>query len=115
MDYGITQAWGLLDKIWFNWESWDLDRGGKWKIEPDYDCVKTYSQSGMIEKLSGDFHLDSDVVLQNIKDYTKHLQVPLEKWEHHTKRAKEARLVSVINENCKIRNIPRHKNYVKMC
>lgn len=29
MKYSITQAWGFLDKIWLNQETWKLDTGGK--------------------------------------------------------------------------------------
>ena len=40
MECSITQAWGLLDKIQFNLETWKLDTGSKGGVEPDYDCIK---------------------------------------------------------------------------
>lgn len=43
----------------------------------------------MVDKLSRDFHLDSDFVLHIIKDYIEHLQVTEANWEHYTKRVNQ--------------------------
>lgn len=71
---------GVLDKIHANRESWYLEKGGDGGIEINYDCIKSYTLSGKVGELSEKFHFDSDVVLQIIRDYTKHLQVHKEKW-----------------------------------
>lgn len=64
MDYSISQAWGLLDKIRFNQETWNLDKGGKGGVEHGFDCVKTFSQAGKVKDISGDYHVNIDIVLQ---------------------------------------------------
>lgn len=73
MECNVNQAWRLLDKICVNHGSCELDKGNDGRVELDYDCSKTYSQSGKVDKLSGNFHVDPDVVLQIIKYYTEHL------------------------------------------
>lgn len=70
LESSITQAWGLLGKIWFNQETWDLDKGGKGGVEPIYDCVKTFSESSKIKEISKDHHLDADIILHILKDFS---------------------------------------------
>lgn len=102
MEYTIAQAWALLDNIDISHEAWELDQGGEGGVEVDYDCIKSFSNTGKVEEPCGDFYLDSDIVLWIIKTYTKHLHVPKEKREQYKEPPKEDTLVSIINHSSKM-------------
>lgn len=69
----VSRAWELLDNIRVNHEAWGINEGGGGGVEIDYDCIKTYLKIGRVDKLSEDFYLDPDIVLQVVQRYAKFL------------------------------------------
>ena len=51
MDFSISQAWGLLDKIRQNAESWYLCSKEKKKVDPDYDSIKFFSKTSKMKNI----------------------------------------------------------------
>ena len=45
MDYSITKAWALLNRIRRNRESWFSDLGSEGGIEIDYDCIHAFQKN----------------------------------------------------------------------
>ena len=72
-----------------------MEKVGEGGIELNYDCIKKFLKTGMVEDIVADFHLDSDIVLQMIQTYTEHLKVPKEKWERYEPPKKKAQVATM--------------------
>ena len=42
MDFTISQAWKMLDKIRHNRETWSFDIGDEGDLKIEHDCIKTF-------------------------------------------------------------------------
>ena len=76
MDFSISKAWQLLDRVRRTRESWSFDIGGEGGIEIDYDCIHAGQKTGKVEDLAKELHLDTDIVLHVIKSFTEHIEAP---------------------------------------
>lgn len=88
MDFSVTQAWGLLDKIRVNTDSWYPILEEKRGVEPDYDCVKLFFKSSKMKNVSNELHVGTDSALQGLKDFSEFLQVPKQDFFGQTKNNK---------------------------
>ena len=49
MEFTVTQAWELLERIHRNRETWGFDLGGEGGIEVEYDCLNAYKETGKVK------------------------------------------------------------------
>ena len=78
MDFTITQAWNLLNKIRNNRETWSFNIGDEGGLKVEHDCIKAFAKTGQIDELAGNFHLDSNIILHIVQSFTEHIQAPKE-------------------------------------
>jgi hypothetical protein len=83
MEYPVTKAWELLERIRRNRETWSFNIGGEGGIEIDYDCINAFNQTGKVDDLAKDLHLDTNIVLHVIKSFTEHIEAPKKDWIHY--------------------------------
>jgi hypothetical protein len=62
MDYSITNAWVLIDKMRRNREYWFIDLGSEVSVEINYDCLHAFIKIGKVEELASDLYLDDGIV-----------------------------------------------------
>ena len=60
MEFTVTQAWELLERIRRKRETWGFDLGGEGGIEVEYDCLNAYKETGKVKETADEFHLDDD-------------------------------------------------------
>ena len=76
MDYPIAKASDLLNRTRRNREAWNFKLGSKGGVEIEYDCIHAFKESGHVDDLTKELHLDSDLVLQVVKSFTEHIRAP---------------------------------------
>ena len=89
MDYSIKKAWRLLDKICSNREAWSFDLGSDGGVEIEYDCIRAFQKTGLVDDLAKDMHLDTDIVLQVLKKFTEEMGAPKKGWTGYVPPPKE--------------------------
>ena len=96
MDYSIKKAWQLLDKIRSNREAWSFDLGSDGGVEIEYDCIRAFQKTGLVDDLAKDMHLDTDIVLQVLKTFTEEMGAPKKGWTGYVPPPKEEKLIQQV-------------------
>ena len=102
MDFTITQAWKLLDKLKQTRESWYPDLGDVGEFEIEYDCIKAYQKTGEIEGIAKRNKIDTETVLQVLHVLAEEMRIPKEGWykfDNPVKKQppKEKKIIAHIN------------------
>ncbi len=96
MEFTVTQAWELLERIRRNRETWGFDLEGEGGIEVEYDCLNAYKETGKVKETADEFNLDDDIILQIIQSFTEHIEAPKKDWLQYTPPPKPVEEVQAI-------------------
>ena len=75
----IEFRWDLLERIKHNSEDWDLDEGKESSITPEFDCVKSFMDTGVFHGFSAKYGLDSEIVATFCESFATYVDLPKEK------------------------------------
>ena len=89
MEITVAKAWNLLDRIRNNRETWSFDIGNEGGLKVEHDCIKAFLETGKIENMADDFHLDSDIISHIVQSFTDHIKAPKQGWTGYKKDAIE--------------------------
>ena len=68
----------LLERIKCNSEDWELDEGKELRIEPKFDCVKSFMNTDAFRKFSTKYGLDSEIIASFCESFATHVDLPKE-------------------------------------
>ena len=83
MDFSISKAWQLLEKIRSNRENWSFNMGRDGGIEIEHECLRDFQKTGIPDDLAKEMHLDTDIVLHVLKSFTEHINAPKKGWTQY--------------------------------
>ena len=97
----IEFKWYLLERIQHNAENWEIDKGEESVINYEYDCIKSFVETDIFNKLSAKFGLDSHIVVDIYKSFASHINIPKEKWSKHHEPFKDiCKQNEIVNDDC---------------
>src|SRR3954463_9640642 len=116
----IDAKWELLERIQRNTEDWEIDKGKESGINYEYDCIKSFVETASFNKFSAKFGLDSQLLVDFLKSFASHLNMPKENWIKHHEPFKEFfKENEIANDNCNMHDpIPENEvlyKHVNFC
>ena len=90
MDFTISQAWKMLDKIRHNRETWSFDIGDEGGLKIEHDCIKAFVATGQVDELAKEHHVDTDIVLHVLQSVAEQIKAPKKGWIGYGKPAEKA-------------------------
>src|ERR1041384_7313162 len=97
----IDAKWELLERIQRNTEDWEIDKGKESGIIYEYDCIKSFVETASFNKFSAKFGLDSQLLVDFLKSFASHLNMPKENWIKHHEPFKEiCKENEIVNDDC---------------
>src|ERR1044071_3205868 len=116
----IDAKWELLERIQHNTEDWEIDKGKESGIVYEYDCIKSFVETASFNKFSAKFGLDSQLLVDFLKSFASHLNIPKENWIKHHEPFKEiCKENEIVNDDCNMHDpIPENEvlyKHVNFC
>src|ERR1044071_9030667 len=97
----IDAKWELLERIQRNTEDWEIDKGKESGIIYEYDCIKSFVETASFNKFSAKFGLDSHLLVDYLKSFASHLNMPKENWIKHHEPFKEiCKENEIVHDDC---------------
>jgi hypothetical protein len=59
----VEAKWDLLEAIQINTKDWDCDKGKESGINYEYDCIKSFAETGDFQELSAKYGLDPQIMV----------------------------------------------------
>ena len=72
-----------VGRIQRNTEDWEIDKGKESGIIYEYDCIKSFVETVSFNKFSAKFGLDPQLLVDFLKSFASHLNMPKENWIKH--------------------------------
>ena len=85
----IDAKWELIERILRNTEDLEIDKGKESGINYEYDCIKSFVETTSFNKFSAKLGLDSQLLVDFLKSFISHLNMPKENWIKHHEPFKE--------------------------
>ena len=79
----IDAKWELLERIQRNTADWEIDKGKESGIIYEYDCIKYFVETANFNKFSAKFGLDFQFLVDFLKSFASHFNMPKENWIKH--------------------------------
>ena len=116
----IDAKWELLERIQRNTEDWEIDKGKESGIIYEYDCIKSFVETTSFNKFSAKFGLDSQLLVDFLKSFASHLNMPKEDWIKYHKPFKETcKENEIVHDDCNMHDpIPKNEvlyKHVNFC
>ena len=116
----IDAKWELLERIQRNTEDWEIDKGKESGIIYEYDCIKSFVETTSFNKFSAKFGLDSQLLVDFLKSFASHLNMPKEDWNKHHEPFKEiCKENEIVHDDCNMHDpIPKNEvlyKHVNFC
>ena len=107
--------WELIARIQHNTEDWDIYKGKDPGINYEYDCIKSFVETTSFNKFSAKFGLDTQLLVDFLKSFASHLNMPKENWTNHHKPFKGiCKENEIVNVDCNMHDpnvAPRVSSY----
>ena len=107
----IDAKWELLERIQHNTEDWEIDKGKESGIIYEYDCIKSFVETTSFNKFSAKFGLDSQLLVDFLKSFASHLNMPKGDWIKYHKPFKETcKENEIVHDDCNMHDpIPKNE------
>jgi hypothetical protein len=92
----VKAKWDLLETIQRNTEEWDKDQGKESGINYEYDCIKSFAETADFQKLSANYGLDPQIIVDNCRAFASHINVPKEDWDMYHEPFKDTCMKNAI-------------------
>ena len=83
MNKKIDIKWDLIERIQRNTEDWEMEKGKEPGINYEYDCIKSFAETEIFNKLSAKYGLHSQVIVELCKTFASHVSIPKVKWDKY--------------------------------
>ena len=60
-----------------------MDKGKELGLNYEYDCIKSFVETGNFNRLSAKYELDSKVIVDLCKTFASHVSIPKVKWDKY--------------------------------
>src|SRR3954471_20093853 len=86
----VEDRWDLIERIQKNTEDWEIDKGIEPGINYEHDYIESYVKTDYFNTFFAKIGLDSQLLIDFLKDFVSHVDSSKKKESQHHKPFKES-------------------------